>query len=505
MVAHAQTSAYTPAVSYTATGGKIAAGSLASTETAAQRFLVGLTAQAGEQVASGTWASLMQRPVILGDVAAGTRAGVTVAGGVAEMAIVQTIPFAQVMKMGARALPYVGAAAAAYQIYDAYRIYKDNANVGQLQQDAGQVSTSASGTRCTGRNKPISGSSAPYVFVDNVSRDAACAAIIQQNLDYEAIYYPGAAFTGPMACDVGTSGACVRPSYLPGFGAYNIGSDYAPRTITVCPATTDALDPSRSRVAGSAPNIDGKCPTGLYTGVPFDTAGATVAGQSTVDKNKAAAIAKEALGVGVSASPLASPTASPTPSPVSGTELAPVVKGPATVAGPTTTTTTTPTGGTSTTTTTTTNYNITYAGDTYNYTTSKTESSPTATTTTSAPAPEVKVCGVPGSPACKIDETGTPSTMDKTAAEAALAAAQAARVSDINGSAGKDALPWQWPFALPVGACSAFHFDTVRLGAWTIDPCSSSNVALWRSLLAWYLAALTGLHIWRTAVELKGG
>jgi len=129
------------------------------------------------------------------------------------------------------------------------------------------------------------------------------------------------------------------------------------------------------------------------------------------------------------------------------------------------------------------------------------------TTTSGGAAPErdVITCGLPDTPACKIDETGTPTRGDLGTAEGELAEKRGELVGALGeASHARSSLPWSWVLDFPVGSCTPFVWDT-RLGTLTIDPCSSAGVDLWRALCAWFLFALTGLHIWRSVNEALAG
>ena len=109
-------------------------------------------------------------------------------------------------------------------------------------------------------------------------------------------------------------------------------------------------------------------------------------------------------------------------------------------------------------------------------------------------------CGIPGRPACKIDETGTgdgtgvfngaKTQFDNAGAAANTAITQAGTTTSSTG--------WSFGWGVPGGTCSpvvvAFNARTL-----TLDPCSSAGVALWRQLLAYFVATLTLLYVWRVA------
>lgn len=122
-------------------------------------------------------------------------------------------------------------------------------------------------------------------------------------------------------------------------------------------------------------------------------------------------------------------------------------------------------------------------------------------------------CGTPDGPACKIDETGTPSEADgKAKSEAGKQQLDAAAQSAIdainsasNGTDSRKAVPWL-PDALqlPSAGCTVSTVQT-RLGALSLDLCGSELVAMWRQMLAWFMYLATVLYAWRRATDSTGG
>lgn len=176
--------------------------------------------------------------------------------------------------------------------------------------------------------------------------------------------------------------------------------------------------------------------------------------------------------------------------------------GPASVNGPTSTYT--PPGGSPQTTTTV--YNITYQGDTFNYTTTTVDGSGGTTTQEPVPQEKIEVCGLPGKPACKIDETGTPNTGQFTQPKSELDNAADSVVTKIGDAAAPRVLPWMWGgIALPSGACSNITVDgpIAAIASQQIDLCGQPWVAWWRAVLAWLAAVWTAWHVygvWTTTV-----
>jgi len=108
-------------------------------------------------------------------------------------------------------------------------------------------------------------------------------------------------------------------------------------------------------------------------------------------------------------------------------------------------------------------------------------------------APEKDTCGMPNTPPCKIDETGTPTTAtDPTIPDAPVARKD-------------DSLPWVWGFTLPSGTCSALHWEARAGWGFTLNPCNNSLIAFLRSAMAWGLGAAAALYCWRSFADLNKG
>ena len=109
-------------------------------------------------------------------------------------------------------------------------------------------------------------------------------------------------------------------------------------------------------------------------------------------------------------------------------------------------------------------------------------------------------CGLPGTAACRIDETGTPTGTGAYggATSAFDAANQSHRDAITNAGHSVSSLPWTFSFGLPTGNCTVLTFN-IRGKEFVIDFCNSPAVALWRSVLAYMLYVLGALYIWRSA------
>jgi len=191
------------------------------------------------------------------------------------------------------------------------------------------------------------------------------------------------------------------------------------------------------------------------------------------------------------------------------------VSGPSSVQGPTETTVRQEGGNTYTTTNQTT-YNLTYQGDTVTVT--ATTNSTTvdqnsnvvhqSTTTTEAPASPEQAggpaedleCGLPGTPPCKIDETGTPQPTDTvTAGQAALTAAFDARDSQVASSTQVESFGW-----LPSLPTLNVSCSTIQVGnIWTFDPCPGIEIG--RTFFAFLWGFFGLIYAWRRVGETVAG
>lgn len=177
---------------------------------------------------------------------------------------------------------------------------------------------------------------------------------------------------GGVVCDQPTKTCTVQMTnkFNGSLTQYNWQMGAELTTTQQCPASIDALNPAWSVPSGAAPDADGKCRTGRYSGAAPTYVKDRIANYG--DPTKAAAAAQDVMNKGGTITG-AEPTG---------------ITGPASKPGtPTSTTTTTPNpaGGTSTTTTTstpTTNYTYSPTSITYNITTVTTTNTDGKVTTT---------------------------------------------------------------------------------------------------------------------------
>jgi hypothetical protein len=117
---------------------------------------------------------------------------------------------------------------------------------------------------------------------------------------------------------------------------------------------------------------------------------------------------------------------------------------------------------------------------------------------------EILTCGLPGTPPCKLDETGTPTAGNDGQARADLEAAANAAIAKVNEALSVQ-LPWVWGFSLPAGACSNWVIPAAGvLPGGTVDICGQWIVGFWRDLWAWALAVFAGWYAWRRYSDAVG-
>lgn len=193
------------------------------------------------------------------------------------------------------------------------------------------------------------------------------------------------------------------------------------------------------------------------------------------------------------------------------------VSGPSSVAGPVTTTTKQE-GGQTYTTTNQTTYNLTFQGDTVTVTTTTNSTTVDAsnnvvsqsTTTTEAPsspervpAPQEKAkdpCGLPGTPPCKIDETGTPTAESTVSAgQQALKTAFDARDQQLAQNTQRESFGWVPTLPTLVASCSTIQVGNI----WTFDPCPGIEIG--RTFFAFLWGFLALVYCWRRVGETVAG
>lgn len=121
------------------------------------------------------------------------------------------------------------------------------------------------------------------------------------------------------------------------------------------------------------------------------------------------------------------------------------------------------------------------------------------------PAKPRDPCGLPGTPACKMDEAGTGTGAGafdgaKSAFDNAAATANAA----ITGAGTKTtSLGWTWGFTLPATVCTPFAWG--KNAAYSVNPCTSPWILLFRQVMGYLFFGLAAMYIWRSTTAAPSG
>jgi hypothetical protein len=420
-----------------------------------------------------TWAA--NSGGVVGDVL--TKDAITArVGGAANAAMYaqRTFAWTSVATAAARALPYVAVASAIYAAYDSLRCRNTSSGA---KCDSGESQQMVSSYSATYQGFNGAGATPRGAVMDAMGKYDASQTGSNSSYSYSTV-----------STYVSTSGNNVTVSVEETITYTGQQPQVTTTTRVIGSTPTNALQCTH----GGSLGRDGLCPRGEFVDKAEAISEADLATKQATygDKALAPQILQEALPwVDIS------PYAMPIPA-----------TGPALVTGPARSITNQPATGPATVTTEVPKWDLTYSPDAYTETPSVVVTNPdgSTVTTTGAARDDKPTCGLPSTAPCKIDETGTKTAADNTAAEAALAAKQTELTTKITDSANRTTLPTSWGWSVPIGTCSSFHFDTNRLGAFEVNPCNKAGVTLWRSLLAWLLGCMTLLYIWRSGVALRG-
>lgn len=410
------------------------------------------------------------------------------AGGLA-VNMARTMPWSSVAKGVAKAIPIVGNAVAAAELLDAIRCRKGGPN--QAECDAGQPQQSEQNWRYGGaavsslltygsimdwftdvHAKPVNGGATSTAYENKTCE--------QQSSGVCAVSGVGSTECRGYRCTANARLKNTLTGDTISYGsieAYGVGSSLQ---VMKCPDLT-----VNGQVITPLPGGDGLCPTGQYSPASEEQVAQKV--EAHGDKSKAEGAAGDIIKNGI-----------------------PVDLGPITIGGPTnvplgTTTSTSPGGAT---TTSTGEGLVTYRPETngdptsagYEWvenksstTTTNTNGTPTTTTTTTTQAPtEFKTCGLPGTPPCKIDESGTPQPPEDDVAQKVDTAALPWKTCVTSPMTCLPQLPdLDWSFQLPAG-CSGIPMGS-EYGKWgigTIDICSYQSMFHDLMSMVWAAAGL---------------
>lgn len=431
-----------PAINYLPQGGQVQPGSIT-------------------KPSPSDFSRLLERDFIPGDINVRDQVAPRIGKKDVPMELTRRIPWSKIAGVAARALPFLSTAIAIKEIWDDVRAFPDGTvDEGNNQEQIPEYWA----------NYP----SSPPERISSDTRAGFCSAYAARwsQAATGVTYTVFSMNDSTNSCTLqkttrNTSGAVVSVTYQT--VGYSVSSQLG------CPTASGGSRPT--------PDADGKCVGGLRRPITPQELEERIrdwpSAQETKDKAKE--IVEEGMNEG-------------------GVDWAPMTTGDGSLSGPAAssdptepTTTTTPEG--TTTTWNTTNYNITYNNNYYSWNSTTTTSDGTTTTTT--PTKEVETCGLPGKPACKMDEEGTP---DGAAAEGNRGDVdQAGR--DLNAAVtglGAPTLSWQFVIPIPDGTCSSLMWSDNKGHTVGVNPCEESLVHTMRAILAWFLAACTALYCWRS-------
>jgi len=433
-----------PTVAYSPTGGTVTPGNLLGSPTWRAWGSLGPSATARDTLRIG------------------------VGSAVADLGWNRVLSPANLARGAARALPYVAVGSLIYAAFEAVRCRSIAG--GGIECDMGSDPSQQSATLY--RFRPTQA----HPIEDFASRGAACSAWqTYLNAQSAAVQY---SVTG------GTETASNYTCYMNQVTyTCSQGGTY-PNCTNGSVSTSTKNDPYGSgnkvsgTVAGCASGVvgpDGKCATGTYVQTQPDTAAQRVTDYSPQWPTQPAQVAQQAAEH-VDLAPYAEPAAQP-------------LTGPTSVPGPIRTTTTTDAQGNTSTQTQQTVTNMTYQGDTYNTTTTIVTTNNDGSTTVEERPVEIEVCGLPSTPPCKIDESGTPSSVADSAARSEVATA----VEGYRQAIEQDIATIQEPTfgfigAPPIVACSPieFPFDIGSLDpCGVVEPVRAIMAYVWALVAAW--------------------
>lgn len=395
-----------------------------------------------------------------------------------EMLLQRPVSKASILKAGAatvaRSLPVIATGVALWDLYDQFRVRPDGQ--GGLSHDPGSPPVPQVG----------------YVYqasggTQNASTpQGACGSIPPSQGWYVSTWtwvqsapgYPSQPYGYCRAQDY----VCASCNESHGWSYSYLGISRSEGTTTSCPS-----------LAGVSNQVmaDGKCRSEAETNPSL---------RVRVTPDDVAAMADQFPGVDLGGRPA--------PDVVRdiidrGTDLAPYVDGPGSLSGPSTapgpsqtiTETPAPTpenpSPAPVTREVATTINITYNSNQWNTTTTTTTTNPDGSTTTTTGDTNVETCGLPGKPACKIDETGTPTAENPDEADARSAWD---RLKDIasNPASMLPSLPSiNWNFQLPT-YCSAIPLPAFAPFLEQIDICPFQPMFHDVMSVVWVIGGLLG-------------
>lgn len=121
------------------------------------------------------------------------------------------------------------------------------------------------------------------------------------------------------------------------------------------------------------------------------------------------------------------------------------------------------------------------------------------------PEQEIITCGLPNTPPCKIDESGTPSPQDGKAAMtgAEITAAREAAESTLETVTGPKEFGFSFPSLFPEPSCSPLTWFKWKSYEGSVDLCD--KLGFLRTLLMWLWPVLAAKYVWGRTVSANVG
>jgi hypothetical protein len=114
----------------------------------------------------------------------------------------------------------------------------------------------------------------------------------------------------------------------------------------------------------------------------------------------------------------------------------------------------------------------------------------------------VEMCGLPGTPACKIDETGTPTDASLAAAHSAFDAASALREAQIAGAGNVTSLGLTFAIDIPAGSCADPTLTLPGRTPFVAQLCEKAPVI--RDVMGWLFGILAAIYLYKSLTQRVG-
>jgi len=401
-------------------------------------------------------------------------------GDFIDVNVKRVLPWSSITKAFAKSLPLISTAIAIKEIADAIRCREAVAGVAEC--DAGQLEQQASVWVSSGDTKQGQCLQSGATPAAAHALWIPCAvASVQASYTNRSVSY-----SGSWTCNAGGScwGGAIQIRYDSGNIDFQVdaGNSYTPSTQLACPPIVVG---GVTLVPVKGP--DGKCATNVY--VPASENDVATKAETWGDKTKAPLIVGDLTAAG---KPIDHPfpTVDPVPDSVVGPrETTSHPDGSTTVKDTIWDLTPTPTG-----------YDWAPRVVVKDFPPGAVIPPPGTindgtTTTGGAPKEDPITCGLPGTPPCKIDETGTPATGSISKTE--VDTAKASGLSKITEIGSIQAPAWSWTFSLPTG-CTPVTVGPFLSQSVVVDLCQYQGLIhdlaalIWVAFTVWACVGMAG-------------